>query len=69
MAPDKSDLQWRKSSFSADNGTCVELAPLADGRVAVRDSKDPNAGTLLFTRPEMLAFVRGARAGEFDDLT
>lgn len=69
MAPDKSDLHWRKSSFSADNGTCVELAPLADGRVAVRDSKNPNAGALLFTRPEMLAFVRGARAGEFDDLT
>jgi uncharacterized protein DUF397 len=63
------DLAWRKASFSADQGACVELAPLPDGRVAVRNSNHPDAGTVLFTRREMDAWVRGAKAGEFDDLT
>jgi hypothetical protein len=63
------DLAWRKSSFSADQGACVELAPLADGGVAVRNSNHPDAGTVVFTRREMDAWVKGAKAGEFDDLT
>jgi hypothetical protein len=63
------DLAWRKASFSADQGACVELAPLPDGRVAVRNSNHPDAGTVLFTRREMDAWVQGAKAGEFDDLT
>ena len=63
------DLAWRKSSFSADQGACVELAPLPDGRVAVRNSNHPDAGTVVFTRREVDAWVKGARAGEFDDLT
>jgi hypothetical protein len=63
------DLAWRKSSFSADQGACVELAPLPDGGVAVRNSNHPDAGTVFFTRPEVDAWVKGAKAGEFDDLT
>lgn len=62
-------VRWRKSSYSAENGNCVELAQLADGRVAVRDSKHPADGTLIFTRAEMRAWVAGVRTGEFDDLT
>lgn len=57
---------WRKSSYSVDNN-CVELAG-ASGEVAVRDSKDPAGPVLHFTRGEMLAFLQGAKAGEFDDL-
>jgi len=30
---------WRKSSYSNPYGNCVELAELADGRVAVRNSR------------------------------
>jgi hypothetical protein len=45
---------WRKSSFSgsgdAGNGACVEAAHLPDGRIALRDSKSPNTGTLIVTR-------------------
>ncbi|MEV6832492.1 DUF397 domain-containing protein [Amycolatopsis sp. NPDC051102] len=61
---------WRKSSFSGTNGgNCVEVASLRDGSVAVRNSKAPEAGTVFFTREEMAAWVKGCRAGEFDDLT
>lgn len=59
--------RWRKSSFSSI-AECVELAVLDDGRIGVRDSKDPDGGLLAFTRAEIDAFVRGAQAGEFDDL-
>ncbi len=63
-------LAWRKSSFSGDNGgACVEAAPLADGRIAVRNSNHPDAGTVYFTRAEMDAYIKGVKAGEFDDLT
>lgn len=61
-------LQWRTSSFSQGNGECVEVAALPDGGAAVRDSKNPDGGTLVFTSAEMRAWVRGVKAGEFDDL-
>lgn len=38
---------WRKSSFSGDNGACVEIN-FAES-VAVRDSKNPDAGSLSFS--------------------
>jgi hypothetical protein len=60
--------QWRKSSFSGDQGSCVETAMLPDGRVAVRNSNHPEAGTLFFTPLEMDAWIKGVKAGEFDDL-
>ncbi|WP_214405696.1 DUF397 domain-containing protein [Pseudonocardia lacus] len=63
------ELQWRISTFSGDQGSCVELALAQDGRVAVRNSNHRDAGTVYFTRREMEAWVRGAKAGEFDDLT
>jgi hypothetical protein len=61
-------LDWRKSSYSAE-GACVEVAPLPDGDIAVRNSKHPTRGMTVFTRDEMAAFLQGAKAGEFDDMT
>jgi hypothetical protein len=58
---------WRKSSFSGEAG-CVMVAPLHGDRIAVRDSKSPDSGTLLLTRAEMAAWLAGIKAGEFDDL-
>lgn len=59
-------MEWRKSSYSGNGGAdCVEMAALP-GRVAVRDSKDPNGGRLSFTVSEMAALVRDVRAGKFD---
>jgi Domain of unknown function (DUF397) len=59
---------WRKSHFSNPSGNCVELAELPDGRVAMRNSRDPEGPALIYTRCEADAFVRGVKSGEFDDL-
>lgn len=62
-----SPLTWRKASASSANG-CVEVAPLPDGGIAVRDSKDRSGPVLSFTRPEWVAFLDGLGKGEFDHL-
>ncbi|MDQ3826698.1 MAG: DUF397 domain-containing protein [Actinomycetota bacterium] len=60
---------WRTSSFSGNNGTCVAVATLPSGYIAVRNSNHPEEGTVLFTRAEMNAWIQGVKAGEFDDFT
>lgn len=62
------NLNWRKASYSSDNGNCVEMAAMPDGNVAVRDTKNRAGDTLVFSRAEMRAWINGVRAGEFDDL-
>jgi Domain of unknown function (DUF397) len=57
---------WIKSSYSGPTGgNCVEVAFLAGGDVAVRNSRHREEATLVFTRAEWEAFLRGARDGEF----
>lgn len=46
-------------------GSCVE-AHEHSGEIHVRDSKNPDAGFLTFTRAEWDAFIGGVRLGEFD---
>ena len=40
---DLSCAQWHKSSYSGQNGNCVEVARNLPALVAVRDSKAPDA--------------------------
>lgn len=57
---------WIKSSHSGPTGgNCVEIAFLADGNVAMRNSRHPGGPELVFTRAEWAAFLGGARDGEF----
>jgi hypothetical protein len=67
-AAQSTDLTWRKSRRSGALGNCVELAPLADGEIAIRHSQRPDGPVLVYTRAEMAAFLSGAKDGEFDDL-
>jgi Domain of unknown function (DUF397) len=41
-------MDWRKSSFSGQNGSCVETATNS-GAVLVRDTTNRDGGTLSFT--------------------
>nr|WP_246461541.1 DUF397 domain-containing protein [Nocardia transvalensis] len=54
-----STARWFKSSRSASNGQCVEVAFLDGGRVGVRDSKNPDGPALVFTPGEWDAFLAG----------
>lgn len=66
MIPD--GLDWRKSSYSADSN-CVEMAETLDGGIVIRNSQRPMAATVWFSRGEIRAFLLGAKAGEFDNMT
>lgn len=61
--------EWVKSRASSPTGDCVEVARLANGDVAVRNSRDATGPALVYTRSEFRAFVVGARAGDFDVMT
>jgi hypothetical protein len=60
---------WTKSSYSGAIGNCVEVAKLAGGEVAMRNSRFPDGPALVYTRAEITAFLAGAKDGEFDDFT
>jgi len=50
-------LIWRKSSYSAADGDCVEVASITNGYIGVRDSKNSLQPTLGFTSARWQAFV------------
>ncbi|WFE31762.1 DUF397 domain-containing protein [Micromonospora sp. WMMD975] len=48
---------WRKSSYSANEGACVEVADNLPGLVGVRDSKDIAGPSLTFVAAQWGSFV------------
>lgn len=55
-------LGWRKSSYSGGGNDCVEVA--FDGSVpAVRDSKDPDAGSVRFEPAQWQQLLTAVKAG------
>lgn len=65
---DLAGLDWRRSSFGEKTRDCVEVARLPDGRTALRNGSHPEQGAIVFTPAEMDAWIRGCKAGEFDDI-
>lgn len=62
------ELAWFKSSYSGDQGSCVEVADAraATGKVMVRDSKDPYGPALAFPPEAFAALVHDAASGAYD---
>lgn len=52
---------WKRSSYSTGTNNCLETVRWGNGRQAVRDSKDPDGGTLLFGAPAWTCFVGSVR--------
>lgn len=62
---DVAGASWCKSSRSGGENNCVEVAVNLPAAVAVRDSKDPDGGVLVFPRTTWVAFVGDLKAGAF----
>ncbi|MDQ4103739.1 MAG: DUF397 domain-containing protein [Actinomycetota bacterium] len=59
---------WKKSSYSNPNGNCVELAALAGGEVAVRNSRRSGGPVQIYARAQITAFVQRVKTGAFDGM-
>jgi Domain of unknown function (DUF397) len=58
-------VTWRKSSWSAINGNCVEVGALPSGLIAVRDTKDAGCGPVLtFGHTAWGSFVDALKNGD-----
>jgi hypothetical protein len=57
---DTSRVPWRKSSRSSDKANCVEVG-LGGSVVGVRDTKDRDGGTLVFSVEQWAHFVQELR--------
>lgn len=58
--------RWIKATASNGTGACVQVARGGDDEVLLRNSRDPEGPIQSFTKAEWVAFLAGAKAGEFD---
>jgi hypothetical protein len=59
---------WVKPWSGSNGGDCLEAKKLSGGRVALRQSTDPDGPALILRPNEIRAFIDGAKAGLADDL-
>lgn len=63
---DLTGVFWRKSSYSGgQGGDCIEIAEGLPDIVAIRDSKDPEGPSLLFTAAAWSSFTAALKHGAF----
>jgi hypothetical protein len=62
-----SEIQWQKSSYSANHDNCVEIAAAAEGSVLMRESDDPDV-IIRTSHDHLRSLVLGVKAGEFRHL-
>jgi hypothetical protein len=58
---DLSRAEWRKSSYSGQDGNCVEVAHNLPGLVTVRDSEKPDGVKLVISQETWRVFLKGLR--------
>jgi Domain of unknown function (DUF397) len=55
---------WHKSSYSACNGNCIEVAEIYPGLIRVRDTKDAGGGPVLeFSATAWQSFLHTVKKG------
>jgi len=59
-------VTWQKSHHSNPTGSCVEMAQLPGGEIAVRNSRHPEGPALIYTKAEISALILGVKDGDFD---
>jgi hypothetical protein len=59
---DLSRAEWHKSSYSSQDGNCVEVTRNLPGLVAVRDSKEPDSAKLVVSPETWRVFISSVRA-------
>lgn len=59
---------WHKPWSGGNGGSCVEAMRLWDGRIALRQSSDPDGPALIYSHHEIETFIAGAKAGAADFL-
>ena len=61
-SPDFTAARWRRSSYSMQQGECVEVSPVGDV-IGVRDSKHPAGPVLVFRRSAFGPLLQSLRNG------
>ena len=54
--------QWRTSTYSGQNGSCIQVAGDLPGFIAIRDSKDPHGPKLMTTPGAWQKFTTRVKA-------
>lgn len=61
-----SEPVWRKSDRSGNgSNACVELSYSTEGKLQIRDSKNPDGPWLTVSETAAASFLSSAKAGEF----